>query len=58
MGSTVAVAMEVVRRRAFATAIDWPGWCRAGRDEADALDALLRYGPRYAAVLAPAGSGT
>jgi hypothetical protein len=49
------VCLEVVRRRTFATALDWPGWSRGGRDEAEALDALVRYGPRYATALALAG---
>ena len=49
--ATVKVALEVGSRRTFATALDWPGWCRAGRDEDSALDALLAYAPRYAAVL-------
>jgi len=47
----VEVALEVGSKRTFATALDWPGWCRSGRDEAGALDALLAYAPRYAAVL-------
>ncbi len=54
-GPTVDVVLEVVRRRAFAVAVDWPGWTRGGRTEDEALDALLRAGPRYAAVAAAAG---
>ena len=51
-GSThVEVALEVGSNRVFAIATDWPGWCRSGRDEAAALEALLAYGPRYAGVL-------
>lgn len=49
----IAVYLEVGKKRAFAGAIDWPGWQRAGRDEATALRALLAYGPRYARVLNP-----
>jgi len=49
------VVLEVVGTRAFAVAVDWPGWTRAGRDEAAALDALLQAGPRYAAALAVTG---
>ncbi|HEX5936430.1 MAG TPA: hypothetical protein VFZ75_01880 [Actinomycetota bacterium] len=44
----VEVYLEVAPKRAFAGAIDWPGWCRAGRSDDDALEALLAYGPRYA----------
>jgi hypothetical protein len=35
----------------FAGALEWPGWCRSARTEEDALQALLDYAPRYAAVL-------
>jgi hypothetical protein len=44
----------VGRRRVFAGALDWPGWCRSGRDADAALQALVAYGPRYAAALGPA----
>jgi hypothetical protein len=29
----VAVCFEVTPKQAVASALDWPGWCRAGRDE-------------------------
>jgi hypothetical protein len=48
----VAVALEVGKTRVFASALDWPGWSRSGRDEDAALASLLAYGPRYAAVMA------
>ena len=44
---TVAVYLEVGTKRVFAGAIDWPGWCRSGRTEADALASLIAYGDRY-----------
>jgi hypothetical protein len=46
-----AVYTEQGAKRAFAGAIEWPGWCRRGRNEDDALEALLEYAPRYAAVV-------
>jgi hypothetical protein len=49
------VIIEAVEKRAFASAVAWPGWCRPGRDEAQALEALARYAPRYALVAARAG---
>jgi hypothetical protein len=49
------VYLEVGSKRAFACALDWPGWCRAGRDEARALEALEASRPRYTAVAAAAG---
>jgi len=51
MTPTVAVHLEVGSKRVFAGAIDWPGWCRSGRTEDEALAALLAYGPRYAKVV-------
>src|SRR5713226_7482326 len=44
------VYVEVGGKRAFASAADWPGWCRAGKDEASALENLAVYAPRYARV--------
>src|SRR5437879_2233302 len=44
----IAVYTETGKKRTFAGAIDWPGWCRSGRDEAAALQALVEYGPAYA----------
>jgi hypothetical protein len=49
------VYLEVGDRRVFAAAVDWPGWCRAGTDEAGALAALAAWAPRYAAVTKAAG---
>jgi hypothetical protein len=51
------IYLEVGQKRVFACALDWPGWCRSGPDEAAALQALLEYGPRYAAVVRPARLG-
>jgi hypothetical protein len=45
------VYLEIGKKRTFAGAIEWPGWCRSGRDEESALQALCDYGPRYARVL-------
>ena len=39
----------------FASALDWPGWCRSGRTEQQALETLTGYAGRYAAVVAGAG---
>jgi hypothetical protein len=47
---TLRVVLEVAPKRAFASALDWPGWSRGGRTPDEALDALLAYAPRYAAV--------
>jgi hypothetical protein len=45
------VYLESGRKRVFACAVDWPGWARSGRTEDAALEALLAYAPRYAAVV-------
>jgi hypothetical protein len=47
----IDVYLEIGAKRVFAGAIDWPGWCRSGRDEGSALQALVDSGPRYARVL-------
>jgi hypothetical protein len=44
------VAIEIGTKRVFASALDWPGWCRAGKSEQLALEALAVYTDRYAAV--------
>jgi hypothetical protein len=44
------VYIEIGKRRAFASAADWPGWARSGKDEKSALEALAAAAPRYAAV--------
>ena len=46
----IAVCLEVTPKKTFASALDWPGWCRAGRDEGAALQALASYAERYAPV--------
>lgn len=51
MTRSIDVYLEVGKKRIFAGAIEWPGWCRSGRDEESALQALVDYGPRYAHVL-------
>jgi hypothetical protein len=51
----IAVCLEVTPKQAVASALGWPGWCRAGRDEDAALAALASYAGRYAPVAAHAG---
>ncbi|MCL4298337.1 MAG: hypothetical protein KJ077_21550 [Anaerolineae bacterium] len=53
----ISVYLEIGQKRTFAGAVDWPGWCRSGRDEAAALQALLDSGPRYARILRSARLG-
>jgi len=49
--NNINVYLEIGKKRTFAGAIEWPGWCRLGRDEDAALQALIAYGPRYARIL-------
>lgn len=44
------VYLEVGAKKVFACSLDWPGWCRSGKDEALALEALDAYAERYAIV--------
>ena len=57
MTNKINVYLEAGSRRIFAAALDWPGWCRMGRDETAALQSLFDYGPRYLSILRPAGLG-
>ncbi len=49
------IYLETGQKRTLAVALDWPGWARGGRDEGTALQTLLDYAPRYAAVAEHAG---
>jgi hypothetical protein len=48
--NSIKVFVEIGKKRTFVGAVDWPGWCRSGRDEKTALQALIDFGPRYAQV--------
>ncbi len=45
------VYLEVASKLVFAVSLEWPGWCRRGRDADDALVQLRHYAPRYGAVV-------
>jgi hypothetical protein len=49
------VYLEVGSKRTFASAAGWPGWCRSGKTEQAALEALAAYAPRYGPVAKLAG---
>ena len=46
----LAVALEGTAKKVFASALDWPGWSRAGKTDELAIETLLAYAPRYALV--------
>jgi hypothetical protein len=50
-----AVHMEEGAKRTFAVALEWPGWCRSGKSEEAALEALAAYSTRYSPVAKRAG---
>jgi hypothetical protein len=51
----IEIGEEVGPKKTFVWALDWPGWCRGGKDVALAIDALIEHGPRYARVAEEAG---
>ena len=53
--TNIKVYLETGKKKIFASALDWPGWSRSGRDEEQALQTLLDYGPRFAKVLTNGG---
>jgi hypothetical protein len=55
MATTVRVLLESGRTKTFASALDWPGWCRWGTGDDGALDALEGYADRYREVARHAG---
>jgi hypothetical protein len=54
-GAVIAVCVEIGTPRTFASALDWPGWSRSGRDEAGALARLVDDAPRSQQVVARVG---
>lgn len=51
------IYLEIGEKRLFAGSIAWPGWCRSGRDEDSALQALFDSGSRYARILSSTDLG-
>jgi len=49
------IGEEVGTKKTFVWAIDWPGWCRSGKDRDLAIKALLAHRGRYAKVAQRAG---
>ncbi|GIH73830.1 hypothetical protein [Planobispora longispora] len=49
------VYLEIGPKKVFACSAEWPGWCRIGKSEEAALEALMLYAPRYRTVAERAG---
>ncbi len=46
----IPIYLEIGSKRTFACSVDWPGWCRSGKAEEAAIEALIQSAPRYAEV--------
>jgi hypothetical protein len=55
MSDPIRVMVEQGKKKAVASAFDWPGWDRGARSEDQALAVLATYRPRYARVAELAG---
>jgi len=53
--SDIPIFIEEGRKKTFAGSIDWPGWCRSGKDSNAAIDKLLENTPRYQLIMESAG---
>jgi hypothetical protein len=51
----IKIGEESTPRKVFVWALDWPGWCRSGRDFDAAVEALVTAADRYAVVARAAG---
>lgn len=49
------IGEEIAAKKAFVWAVDWPGWCRSGKDRDLAVAALIDARGRYAKVARRAG---
>jgi hypothetical protein len=49
------IGEEIGEKKTFVWAVDWPGWCRAGKTVELAREALVAYAPRYEVVVTSAG---
>jgi hypothetical protein len=51
MSERLAVALETSPKKAFAAALEWPGWARSGKTDELAIEALLTYASRYEPIV-------
>lgn len=54
-GTRIEIGEEASPKRTFAWALEWPGWCRSGKDLELAIASLDGYARRYREVAAQAG---
>jgi hypothetical protein len=55
VAKTIAVSVEKGTTRVFACSVDWPSWCRSGKDEEAALEALFASAGRYERIAGKLG---
>lgn len=48
------IYLEAGQKKVFAVAVNWPGWCRFGKDERSAVQMLIDAAPRYAKIVTSA----
>ena len=53
--ATIDIGEEVAQKKTFVWAVDWPGWCRSGKDRDLAIEAFVAARGRYAKVARRAG---
>src|SRR5690242_62733 len=53
--ASTPVYIEAGAKRVFACSLEWPGWCRSAKTEAQALENLAAYASRYLPVAEDAG---
>lgn len=44
------IYLEAGQKKVFAIAVNWPGWCRFGKDEQLAVQRLMDAAPRYSMI--------
>lgn len=49
------IYLEVGEKKSVACSLEWPGWCRFAKTEAEAILALIEYTPRYKVIALKAG---
>ena len=50
MATAIPIYLERGDKKVFACSIDFPGWCRSGKTDEEAMEALATYASRYAEV--------
>src|SRR5713226_5680186 len=49
------IYLELGEKKIAACSLEWPGWCRFGKTQAEAVQALIDSAPRYRVIAQRAG---